>query len=338
MIKEIPKLVSKAIFAVTFTKIMGPIGIPIGLMLSEHFTEALGEHSEEFFKKLGEETGLSLAESKPKIFGLLKGKSNSDQQSSPDYTLAWLLAKVWENRLNQLINSRDFNDTEIKKQNNLLKKWRDKFKEAQDEKHLLTFHEIFPKETFFDVDIQQKAFETITNQTEAEKHLWEDLQTTLGKWTNEDEKIVFQSLKKDVRKVLIEDLQSEILVQFKDNPTFRDSFQTTFELFATEQLREQGKTSEETNKIVKEIIDFLKNQPQTSKPEFTGFHKSFPTVPKYFTGRIGVLEQLEKTLAADNQASFYGTHGLGKTRTAIEFAHRHQKEFVLFFRPKVLLS
>ena len=38
-----------------------------------------------------------------------------------------------------------------------------------------------------------------------------------------------------------------------------------------------------------------KNQPQTPKPKFTGFHKSFPTVPKYFMGRIGVLEQLEKT-------------------------------------------
>ena len=84
--------------------------------------------------------------------------------------------------------------------------------------------------------------------------------------------------------------------------------------------------------LLYQILEIISNQTQPPKSEFKGFHKSFPFPPKYFTGRVGVLEQLEKTLATENQASFYGTHGLGKTRTAIEFALRHQEkfDFVLF--------
>ena len=339
MLKEVPKLVSKAIFAVIFTKILGPLGIPVGWMLSEYLTESLGTTSEEFFKKLGEETGLLAAESPSGIFGLLKGNADLINKSVSDFSLVRLLAKSWEERLNHLIISKDFDDEEFKKQTKLLKKWRDKFAEAQDENKLYVIYEIFPKETSADFDIQQKAFETITNQTDAENNLWANLKKTLEKWTDEDEKDIFKTLENDVRKALTENLQDEILVHLKDNQTFQDSFQTIFEFFVTEQLKKQGKTGEDTNKIVKqhskklnEILNLLKNQPNQSKPDFKGFHKSFPRVPEYFTGRIEVLEQLEATLETENQASFYGTHGLGKTRTAIEYAKRHKKEFdfVLF--------
>ncbi len=70
-------------------------------------------------------------------------------------------------------------------------------------------------------------------------------------------------------------------------------------------------------------------QPRSKDETFKGFNRSFPNVPDYFTGREQVLKDLENTLKTHRQASFYGTHGLGKTRTAIEYARRHQEKYDL---------
>lgn len=96
-----------------------------------------------------------------------------------------------------------------------------------------------------------------------------------------------------------------------------------------EELKKGQEKAQESLDNIGEKLDFVEIKP---KEAFKGFHKSFPRVPDFFTGRIEVLEQLEKTLEKENQASFYGTHGLGKTRTAIEYALTHRKdyEFVLF--------
>ncbi|CAN5243837.1 hypothetical protein BH10ACI1_BH10ACI1_30160 [soil metagenome] len=341
MLKEIPKLISRAIFAVTFIKLFGPLGIPIGLMLSEQLMESLGDYSEEFFKKLGEETGLALAESNDKFFGFLKGKVDSAGESAPDYTLARLLAKVWEERLNNLINSKNFDDAEFKKQTNLLKKWRDKFKEAQDENKLYTFYEIFPKETSSDFAIQQKAFDTITNQTDAENNLWANLKRTLEKWTGEDEQEVFKTLENEVRKALTDDLQDEILVHLNDNQVFRDSFETMFEFFVTEQLKKQGKTGEDTNKIVKQLskklneaLKLLKNPPKPQPlPKYIAAD-GFPSPTNFFTGRGEVIEGIKKEFENSKRATLHGISGLGKTSVLLEFARRAEDDYkhIIFLR------
>lgn len=78
---------------------------------------------------------------------------------------------------------------------------------------------------------------------------------------------------------------------------------------------------------LKKIWEEIKNPQKSSDEAFKGFHRSFPRVPDFFTGRNQVLEDLEETLKTKNQASFYGTHGLGKTRTAIEYAFRHKEDY-----------
>jgi tetratricopeptide (TPR) repeat protein len=87
--------------------------------------------------------------------------------------------------------------------------------------------------------------------------------------------------------------------------------------------------AEEANKIVRQILEILSKLRESPEIIYRCFHKSFPRVPNFFTGRRKVLEDLEKTLEKDNQASFYGTHGLGKTRTAVEYALRHRENYEL---------
>jgi tetratricopeptide (TPR) repeat protein len=88
-------------------------------------------------------------------------------------------------------------------------------------------------------------------------------------------------------------------------------------------LQGQDKIQEGINEF-REILPHIEI---SQKELFEGFHLSFPRVHGFFTGRVKVLEQLEKTLKTENQAAFFGTHGLGKTRTAIEYALRNRKRF-----------
>ncbi len=227
------------------------MGIPVGIMLSEYLTESIKEHSEDLFKKLGEESGLSLAELSPKVFKLLKGNKDSKADYAPDYSLVRLLAKAWQIRLEKLADSKNFEDSEFKAQTKLIKKWSNKFAEAASEENNHIIYELFPKESFSDSAIQEKAFETITNLKDAENNLWETLKPILNKWINKDEIEIFEKFENDVQKALVRDLQDEILVHLKDNPTFRESFHMTFEFFVVEQFKALGKSKEIVEKELK---------------------------------------------------------------------------------------
>lgn len=118
-----------------------------------------------------------------------------------------------------------------------------------------------------------------------------------------------------------------------------DTIKSQFDSAFTGNTRKDGASLEETDRTIKTLSAFvvqlligLSAQPAVADGFFTGFNRSFPRVPDYFTGRIKVLHDLENTLKEHRQASFYGTHGLGKTRTAIEYAFRHEGEysFILF--------
>lgn len=103
------------------------------------------------------------------------------------------------------------------------------------------------------------------------------------------------------------------------------------QIFISEQSLEQQTEQTKLQKRMVELLEKLSvaepQPPELPEKAFNRFHPSFPQAPHFFTGREQVLKDLEKTLEDENQASFYGTHGLGKTRTAIEYALRHAKDY-----------
>ena len=50
-----------------------------------------------------------------------------------------------------------------------------------------------------------------------------------------------------------------------------------------------------------------------------------------FIGREPVLTQLQEVLAAHGRAALSGLGGVGKTQTAVEYAHRHLDEYAYAF-------
>jgi hypothetical protein len=51
----------------------------------------------------------------------------------------------------------------------------------------------------------------------------------------------------------------------------------------------------------------------------------------FFTGRDALLAGLEETLAGQRRAVLSGVGGVGKTQTAVEYAHRRSKEYTYAF-------
>jgi tetratricopeptide (TPR) repeat protein len=51
----------------------------------------------------------------------------------------------------------------------------------------------------------------------------------------------------------------------------------------------------------------------------------------FFTGREQVLTQIQEALAAQGRAALSGLGGVGKTQTAVEYAHRHVEEYLYSF-------
>jgi tetratricopeptide (TPR) repeat protein len=58
---------------------------------------------------------------------------------------------------------------------------------------------------------------------------------------------------------------------------------------------------------------------------------NLPERNPFFTGRERVLMQLQEALAARGRAALSGLGGVGKTQTALEYAHRHLDEYVYTF-------
>jgi tetratricopeptide (TPR) repeat protein/predicted MPP superfamily phosphohydrolase len=58
---------------------------------------------------------------------------------------------------------------------------------------------------------------------------------------------------------------------------------------------------------------------------------NIPDRNPFFTGRERVLAQLEEALAVQGRAALSGLGGIGKTQTALEYAHRHLDEYVYTF-------
>ena len=58
---------------------------------------------------------------------------------------------------------------------------------------------------------------------------------------------------------------------------------------------------------------------------------NLPDRNPFFTGRDDVLAQVEKALADRGLAALSGLGGVGKTQTALEYAHRHLAEYTKAF-------
>jgi tetratricopeptide (TPR) repeat protein len=83
-----------------------------------------------------------------------------------------------------------------------------------------------------------------------------------------------------------------------------------------------------------EEIEKAVNRPKESLPEAAssavGPESALSNLPDrnpFFTGREGVLAQLQEALAKQGRAAMSGLGGIGKTQTAVEYAHRHLKEY-----------
>jgi len=54
---------------------------------------------------------------------------------------------------------------------------------------------------------------------------------------------------------------------------------------------------------------------------------NLPDRNPFFTGRKDMLAQIQEALAAQGRAALSGLGGVGKTQTAVEYAHRHLEEY-----------
>ena len=95
----------------------------------------------------------------------------------------------------------------------------------------------------------------------------------------------------------------------------------------------EGAQNRVLEKVADQLADLLSAKPrvgpsETSAPSAAGRELALSNLPDrnpFFTGREQVLAQLQEALAAQGRAALSGLGGVGKTQTAVEYAHRHLK-------------
>lgn len=70
----------------------------------------------------------------------------------------------------------------------------------------------------------------------------------------------------------------------------------------------------------------LETAPSAARPKSAS--SNLPERNTFFTGRERLLAELQEALAAQGRAALSGMGGMGKTQTAVEYAYRHQDEYV----------
>ncbi|HSK70724.1 MAG TPA: tetratricopeptide repeat protein [Pyrinomonadaceae bacterium] len=136
----------------------------------------------------------------------------------------------------------------------------------------------------------------------------------------------------------IEALYSSKLFDF-DDKFWKDAFDLQKELkdiaFETlTRVRNIDENLEEVKQDVKKLLEDSANQVKSPDIPKKLPISRFPSRVNFFTGRKTILENIEKSLRDHKTASLYGTHGLGKSSIATEFAYLNEDNYshVLFIR------
>ena len=254
----ISKIVSKTIAGYILGQLFGPIGLYIGWLIGDNVGEFGTQQIEKFFPELGKETGKSIADNKDTIKDFIRNKLTSNQPSEINASLASFLCKVWEERIQKLIDKKDFVDNTFQKQIELLKKYQENFKSAQKGNSAITFYDIFPKGNQTDFETELDNFEIITDKANAQNLLWNKLQKSLAKWTSKADQEIHKVIENEIKEALTKDLQSDFLLQLKTDEKFLDSFNSSFQFFATDILKFISGEIKDTKQNTEEIIDILK--------------------------------------------------------------------------------
>ncbi len=81
-------------------------------------------------------------------------------------------------------------------------------------------------------------------------------------------------------------------------------------------------------KVIKKELGKLRAlAPRKAKPDFRNSFWNVPPRNHLFTGRETYLNALHQNLAQTNAVALSGIGGIGKTQTAIEYAHRYRAEY-----------